>query len=57
VRITFELRVETVDVNELVYVFQDGSAVWMVAYVAQINEFYDMLPTFEQSAKTFRTVK
>jgi len=57
VRITFELRVESVDVNELVYVFQDGSAVWFVGYVAQINEFFDMLPTFEQSAKTFRTVK
>lgn len=57
VRITLEMRVDGVDVNELIYVFQDGSTVWFVGYIAQINEFYDMLPTFEQSAKTFRTVK
>jgi hypothetical protein len=57
VKINFETRVETVDVNEVVYVFQDGSAVWFVEYVAQINEFFDMLPVFEQSVKTFRTVK
>jgi hypothetical protein len=54
---TFELRVETVDVNELVYVIQDGGTVWFILYAAQINEYYEMLPIFEQSAKTFRVVK
>ena len=57
VRIMFEARVETVDVNQLTYVFQDGGTVWFVVYIAQINEFYEMLPTFEQSAKTFRMVR
>ena len=57
VRIMAEGRIQTVDVNELVYMFQDGGTVWAVTYVAQINEFYDMLPSFEQSAKTFRIVR
>ncbi len=57
IRMTFELRVETVDVNELVYVIQDGGTVWFILYAAQINEYYEMLPIFEQSAKTFRVVK
>ena len=57
VRMMFEMRVETVDVNQMVYAIQDGGTVWFVVYIAQINEFYDMLPLFEQSAKTFRVVK
>jgi len=40
-----------------VYVIQDGTAVWFVEYVAQINEFYDTLPSFERSAQTFRIVR
>ena len=57
VRMTFEGRVETVDVNQITYAIQDGSTVWFVYYTAQINEFYEMLPIFEQSAKTFRTAQ
>jgi hypothetical protein len=57
VRMVFEARVQSTDVNELVYVIQDGDTAWAVLYVAQINEFYEMLPTFEQSAKTFRIVQ
>jgi hypothetical protein len=57
VRMTFEGRVETVDVNQLTYAIQDGGTVWFVYYTAQINEFYEMLPIFEQSAKTFRTAQ
>jgi hypothetical protein len=57
VRLMLEGRIQTVDVNELAYIFQDGGTIWAVTYVAQINEFYDMLPSFEQSAKTFRVVK
>ncbi len=56
-RVTFEMRTQGVDVNELIYIFQDGSAVWLVGYVAQINEYYEMLPIFEHSIKTFRTVQ
>ena len=57
IRMVFEARVDTVDVDELVYVLQDGGTVWAVLYAAQINEFYEMLPIFEQSARTFRIVQ
>jgi len=56
-RIVIELRVNNIDINDMVYVFQDGNTVWYVEYVAQITEFFDNLPVFEQSIKTFRTVK
>ena len=56
-RVTFEMRTQGVDVNELIYIFQDGSTVWVVGYVAQINEYYQRLPLFEQSIKTFRTAQ
>ena len=57
VRFVFETRDNNVDIDVLAYVFLDGSTVWYVEYGAQINEFYDMLSTFETSAKTFRIVK
>jgi hypothetical protein len=57
VRMIFEGRVDTVDVDQLTYAMQDGGTVWFVYYTAQINEFYEMLPIFEQSVKTFRVVK
>lgn len=57
VRMIVEGRVEGIDVTELVYVIQDGGTAWAVVFVAQINEFYEMLPTFEQSMKTFRIVR
>ena len=57
VRMVLEARVDNIDLNELAYLIQDGGTVWVVYYVAQINEFYEMLPTFEQSVKTFRVVR
>ena len=57
VRIVIEGRVDNIDVNELAYVIQDGSTIWYVLYVAQINDFYDNLENFEASARTFRLVK
>lgn len=56
-RIVVEVRINNIDFNDLVYVIRDGSTVWYVEYVAQINEFFDNLPIFEQSIQTFRTVK
>lgn len=56
-RFLFEVRSNNTDVNVLSYVFLDGGTVWYVEYAAQINEFYEMLPTFEQSIKTFRIVR
>jgi hypothetical protein len=56
VRILFETRIESFDGNALVYAFQDGGTVWIVQYVAEINAFYELLDTFEQSARTFRVV-
>ncbi|MEP0805545.1 MAG: hypothetical protein HRF47_08650 [Chloroflexota bacterium] len=56
-RIMLEYRVNNIDINDMVYVFLDGNTVWYVEYVAQIGEFFENLPIFEQSIKTFRTVK
>ena len=56
-RLMLEGRIKTVDVNELVYVIQDGGTIWYIVYAAQINEFYEMLPSFEQSILTFRIVR
>lgn len=57
VRFVFETRSNNIDIDVLAYVFLDGSTVWYVEYGAQINEFYEMLPTFEDSVKTFRIVR
>jgi hypothetical protein len=58
VRFVFEMRSDNnIDINDMTYVFLDGSTVWYVEYVAQINEFYERLSTFEQSAETFRIVR
>lgn len=52
--VVIEFKVENIDYNNVVYVIQDGSTIWYVEYVAQIAEFFDNLPVFEQSIKTFR---
>ena len=57
VRFVFETRYNNVDVNDLTYVFQDGSTIWYVEYIAQINEFFEKLAVFEKSAQTFRVVR
>lgn len=56
-RIMIELRANNIDLNDMVYVFLDGNTVWYVEYFAQITEFFENLPVFEQSIKTFRPVK
>jgi len=57
IRVTFEYRDKNVDVNDVTFIFLDGSTIWYVEYAAQINEFFDNLAMFETSAKTFRVVK
>ncbi len=56
-RVVIEFKNNNVDYNDMVYVFQDGSTVWYVQYIAELSEFFDNLPIFEQSIKTFRPVK
>lgn len=57
-RLMFEGRTrDNLSTNDLLYVFQDGGTVWYVKYSAEINEFYEMLPVFEESIKTFQVVK
>jgi hypothetical protein len=56
-RLTFEGQSNNVEMNDLLFIFLDGSTVWYVKYSAQINEFYEMLPTFEESVLTFRIVR
>jgi hypothetical protein len=55
VRLMFEGKRDSLDVNDLLFVFQDGGTVWYVKYSAEIKEFYEQLPNFEESVKTFRT--
>lgn len=57
VRAVIESSVKNFDVNELVYVFQDGGTVWYVLYAAQINDFYENMEIFQTSVKTFRLVR
>jgi hypothetical protein len=58
VRLMFESQADNnLNINDLLFVFQDGSTVWYVKYSAEIAEFYEMLPFFEESIKTFRVVK
>jgi hypothetical protein len=54
VRLMFERKRNNLDVNDLLFVFQDGSTVWYVKFSAEIKEFYELLPPFEESVKTFR---
>ncbi|MCC6297648.1 MAG: hypothetical protein IT314_00005 [Anaerolineales bacterium] len=57
IRLTSEVRINNLDFNELDFVFLDGSAIWYVSYLAQINDFYQLLPEFEKSILTFRLLK
>jgi hypothetical protein len=53
-RLMFEGKQNSLDVNDLLFMFQDGGVVWYVKYSAEIKEYYERLPEFEQSVKTFR---
>jgi hypothetical protein len=57
VRLVLEKHTDAGDVNDMVYVFLDGTTVWYVEYIAQINEYFTMVDTFEKSALTFRIVR
>jgi hypothetical protein len=54
VRLMFEGKRDNLDVNDLLFVCQDGGTVWYIKYSAEIKEFYEQLPNFEKSVKTFR---
>ena len=56
IRFVFETQSNQTNVTDLAYLFLDGNTVWYVEYVVPSDEFSAMLPTFESSVKTFRTV-
>ena len=56
-RLMFESSNNNILTNDLLFLILDGSTIWYVRYSAQINEFYEMLPAFERSIKTFRIVR
>jgi hypothetical protein len=56
-QIMIELSVDNIDINNMVYVFLDGSTIWYVEYVGEIAEFFTNLAVFEESIKTFRMVR
>jgi hypothetical protein len=57
VRLVLETRNGNSEMKQMTYVFQDGSTLWFVQYLAQISEFYELLDEFEKSVKTFRVVR
>ena len=58
VRLMFESKTDSnLNVNDLLFIFQDGGTVWYVKYSAEITDFYERLPEFEESVKTFRMVE
>ena len=56
-RLMFERHHDNVDTNDLLFVFQDGGTVWYVKFSAELTDYYETLPVFEQSIKTFRIVR
>lgn len=56
-RLIFEFRFANVTAYYLNYYITDGGTVWRVRFEAEINEFYMLLPDFEKSVQTFRTVQ
>lgn len=56
-RLMFESNNNNVITDDLLFVLLDGTTVWYVKYSAEIKDFYEMLPTFEKSIRTFRIVR
>lgn len=56
-RIVQEARFNNINLNQLTYVFLDGNTIWYVMYAAEITEYFENLPVFEQSINTFRFVR
>ena len=56
-RLMFERHSDNVDTNDLLFVIQDGSTVWYVKFSAELTDYYESLPVFEHSIKTFRIVR
>ncbi len=53
-RIVVQANFNSNYVGFVTYLRQDGDSVWEVACDANLNDFYDLLPTFDQMAHTFR---
>ena len=56
-RIIFEIRLANLSLYYLSYYITDGGTIWRIRFEAEINEFYMLLPDFEKSVQTFRTVQ
>jgi len=56
-RLMLEWNIANVYTNDLWFIVLDGGTIWYVKYSAEIKDFYEMLPAFEQSVKTFRIVR
>lgn len=56
-RVTYTYASKGHDMIGLTYYIKDGVEIWAVNYVIELNEFANMMPTVDQSIKTFRLVK
>lgn len=52
-RLLLRIGSDDAAVNQLVYVIQDGSTFWGVAYTGPEEEFTRLTPMFQQSARSF----
>ncbi|MGZ9226766.1 MAG: hypothetical protein ACXW4M_14545, partial [Anaerolineales bacterium] len=57
IQLVYEMRVGNIHINSVDYVLLDGMTVWVVSYSAEITEFFQQLPNFEKSIRTFRIVR
>ena len=53
-RALIEFSIKGVNGKQVMYVIKEGNTIWAVNYTTSADEFDQKLPTFEQSARTFR---
>lgn len=56
VRATLQANFNTTSVGYVYYMVQDGDVAWEIGCNATLDNFYTLLPTFDQIAETFRTL-
>lgn len=53
-QLVVQVELPSTKLKELLYVIKDKNIVWVITYATGMDEFEERLPTFEQSANTFK---
>jgi hypothetical protein len=56
-RLVEEVNLNNMRLAQVDYLIQDGDRLWDLGYATHQNELYERLPTFDQSAQTFRVTR